>query len=72
VLKKSGTGNPPLAKKAEQRIRVLQKELRSDNAQAEQTVRELERAQLFHAVVSRLRSEDDVMPEIAHAQVRHR
>ena len=63
------TANPSLAKRAEERIWVLQGDLKSGCGQAEQKVRELERAQLFYAVVCRLGSDEPVMPEVARAQV---
>ena len=49
---------------------MLQTELKLGSGVPEQKVRQLERAQLFHAVVTRLGSDDAVMPEIARAQVR--
>ena len=64
------TANPSLAKRAEDHIEVLQNGLKSGRGQAEQRVRELERAQLFYAVVCRLGSDEPVMPEVARAQVR--
>ena len=68
-VKACGSGSAPLVESAERRIRVLQRALKSGGRQAERKVRELERAQLFYAVVCRLDSDDAVMPEIARAQV---
>ena len=70
TVRKSRTEGPLLVESAARRIRVLQMELKSDTGQAERKVRELERAQLFYAVVCRLGSDDAVMPEVARAQVR--
>ena len=58
TVKACGSGRAPLVESAERRIRVLQKQLKSDGRQAERKVRQLERAQLFYAVVCRLGSDD--------------
>jgi hypothetical protein len=69
IVKACGSSSAPLVASAEWRIRVLQKQLKSGGRQAERKVRQLERAQLFFAVVCRLDSDDAVMPKIARAQV---
>ena len=69
TVKACASGSAPLVERAERRIRVLQKQLKLGGWQAERKVRQLERAQLFYAVVCRLDSDDAVMPEIARAQV---
>ena len=59
----------PLVERTERRIRVLQTKLKAGRGQPERNVRELERAQLFYAVVCRLDLADAVMPEVVRAQV---
>jgi hypothetical protein len=67
----SGAEPQLLVESAQRRIKGLQKEIGSSLADSEQKVRQLERVQLYHSVVSRLSSRDAVMPEVAIAQLHY-
>ena len=60
----------PLIESVQQHIRGLQSEIRKAPDDAEQKVRQLERVQLYHAVVKRLNARDALMPEVAQAHLR--
>jgi hypothetical protein len=67
--REQATKSASLAKSTERRIRLLQTDLKAGHGLAERKVRQLERAQLFYAVVTRLGSDEAVMPEVARAQM---
>ncbi len=54
----------------QQHIRALQSEIGKAPGDAEQKVRQLERVQLYHAVVKRLNARDALMPEVTQAHLR--
>jgi hypothetical protein len=69
--KDSGVALDNLVEGARQRIRGLQAEIARAPAGAERKVRQLERVQLYHSVVTRLHARDAVMPEVALAHLRN-
>jgi hypothetical protein len=69
--KETGAGLEPLAESAQRRIEHLRAEIARAPSGAERKVRQLERVQLYHAVVARLNSRDAVMPEVACAFLRN-
>jgi hypothetical protein len=68
--KHSGAALEPLAESAQRRIKHLQAEIARAPVDAERKVRQLERVQLYHSVVTRLNSREAVMPEVACALLR--
>jgi len=65
-----GAALEPLLEGVQRRIRGLQAEIGTAPAGAERKVRQLERVQLYHAVVKRLSTRDALMPEVARAHLR--
>jgi hypothetical protein len=66
----SGAALEPLLEGVQRRIKGLQTEIGNAPAGAERKVRQLERVQLYHAVVTRLSARDALMPEVARAHLR--
>ncbi len=67
---RSGAEREPLVEMVQQHIRGLRSEIGRAPADVEQKVRQLERVQLYHAVVKRLNARDALMPEMAQAHLR--
>ena len=67
----SGAEPQLLVESTQRPIKELQKEIGSSGADSKQKVRQLERLQLYHSVVSRLSSRDAVIPEVALAQLHY-